>query len=485
LIRDAAYEAIPKKLRATLHQRFAEWLEAKAGDRVPEYDEILGYHLEQAYRYREELGPVGPADRGLALRAAERLGAAGRRALARRDAGAAVTLLLRAAELRPRNDSTRLELMESAGHLLVDAGHIERGGSIFARALEEAIAADSRPLAARIEMYYAWTRLLLDPRHGIAAVLEVGDRLEPALLEAEDDLSLARLHDMRAYMYDLRRRSADVEREAEIGIAHARRAGKRWHEVELHWWLLWELPQGPEPVESAIRRCHELRAQLHDDRAAEAVFLESLAELEAMRGRFEEARALIAASVAIRNELGLHLLQSKMLPRLGLIELLAGEPHAAESVLRRAYDHAEQCGDAETAANSASLLVEALLAQNRLVDAEALLPAAAQAAIGDAVAPHVRWRCAHARVLSRKAEHSSATAIAREAVELTNGTDDLNLQAAARTALAEALGAAGSDDEAVLAAEDALRLYEEKGNLVSAEATRTFLAGLLGPQPRN
>ena len=58
LIRDAAYEAIPKKVRAGLHERYADWLEERAGDRVAEYDEILGYHLEQAYRLHEELGPV-------------------------------------------------------------------------------------------------------------------------------------------------------------------------------------------------------------------------------------------------------------------------------------------------------------------------------------------------------------------------------------------------------------------------------------------
>ena len=54
LVRDAAYHATTKKLRATLHERFAEWLEAAAGERVGEYHEILGYHLEQAHRYRTD-----------------------------------------------------------------------------------------------------------------------------------------------------------------------------------------------------------------------------------------------------------------------------------------------------------------------------------------------------------------------------------------------------------------------------------------------
>ena len=58
LVREAAYRATAKKLRAGLHERFADWLERLAGDRVAEYQEILGYHLEQAYRYRAEIGSL-------------------------------------------------------------------------------------------------------------------------------------------------------------------------------------------------------------------------------------------------------------------------------------------------------------------------------------------------------------------------------------------------------------------------------------------
>jgi predicted ATPase len=49
LVRDAAYAAMAKELRADLHERFAAWLEQAAGDRLVEYEEILGYHLEKAY----------------------------------------------------------------------------------------------------------------------------------------------------------------------------------------------------------------------------------------------------------------------------------------------------------------------------------------------------------------------------------------------------------------------------------------------------
>ena len=77
LIRDAAYDALPKATRAELHERFAAWLGEHGADLV-ELDEVTGYHLERAYRYRVELGPGGPGAQALARRAGERLAAAGR-----------------------------------------------------------------------------------------------------------------------------------------------------------------------------------------------------------------------------------------------------------------------------------------------------------------------------------------------------------------------------------------------------------------------
>ena len=56
LLRDAAYDAIPKAERASLHEAFAEHLQASLAERTTEFDEFIGYHLEQAHRMRDELG---------------------------------------------------------------------------------------------------------------------------------------------------------------------------------------------------------------------------------------------------------------------------------------------------------------------------------------------------------------------------------------------------------------------------------------------
>ena len=51
LVRDVAYAGLPKDERAELHERLADWLDGRG-----EPDELVGYHLEQAFRQRESLG---------------------------------------------------------------------------------------------------------------------------------------------------------------------------------------------------------------------------------------------------------------------------------------------------------------------------------------------------------------------------------------------------------------------------------------------
>ena len=108
LLRDVAYESQSKTVRAELHERYAGWLEGKAGDRAEGFEEILGHHLQEAYRYRAELGPVDERGRDLAARAAHRLGSAGLRAHARGDMWGASKLLSGAVALLPGGDDARL-----------------------------------------------------------------------------------------------------------------------------------------------------------------------------------------------------------------------------------------------------------------------------------------------------------------------------------------------------------------------------------------
>ena len=129
LVQQAAYRAIPKSHRAELHQRFAGWSEHQAAE-----DEIVGYHLEQAVRYRGELGAVDDEVRALARRGAGHLEAAGTRAHARGDVPAAVRLLQRAASLLPADDPARARAQTGLGAALLEAGRLDQADRVLADA---------------------------------------------------------------------------------------------------------------------------------------------------------------------------------------------------------------------------------------------------------------------------------------------------------------------------------------------------------------
>lgn len=134
LIKDAAYQAMLKRSRAELHERFAGWLENKASDRVAEVEEILGYHLEQGYVHRRELGPLNDSDHSLGQRAARHLASAGRRAMGRGDMRAASALLQRAQALLGPADETKPELLADLGECLRMAGRLREAEEVLSEA---------------------------------------------------------------------------------------------------------------------------------------------------------------------------------------------------------------------------------------------------------------------------------------------------------------------------------------------------------------
>jgi predicted ATPase len=145
LIRDAAYDALPKSARAQLHEQFAEWLQHHGADLV-ELDELIGHHLEQCYRYRAELGPVGPGEEDVGRRGAARLAAAGRRSLAMGDGHGAANLLDRALSLVGPGDAVSVELLVDLASALLDSGDLRRARARFEDAVAVARALDDRAL---------------------------------------------------------------------------------------------------------------------------------------------------------------------------------------------------------------------------------------------------------------------------------------------------------------------------------------------------
>jgi class 3 adenylate cyclase/tetratricopeptide (TPR) repeat protein len=474
LIRDAAYRRLLRETRADLHERCATWFVAKTGG-GPEHDEVIGFHLEQAHLNRRELGPVDETARAVAEAGAERLGTAARRALDRDDLPAAASLALRALDCSDV-DGTRAELLLIRCEALLGAGAVAE--ALAAIEALEALAArgDDARLAAWASCFGVQRLVLVDPR-GIGEA-------EPQLLDAARSLSArgdaagaANAHRVHASVLARLGRVGECEAALDRALSAARQADDRrqitgaLNAAPLA--ALW----GPHPVARAGGRCLDVIRLVRITTGAPAVESTSIrcqAVLEAMRGRIDAARNMLAVARRIAEELGLQhgLLETDLFA--GIVELYAGEPARADGHLQQAYEGFNAMGLEADAAQASALRGRAALAQG---DAEAALTHTAMSETlgGQDLKTSIAWRAVRAEVLAQRGALDEAVRLAEAAVALAERTDALVDHGDACAALAAVRRHAGDDDGARVAAEEARSLYERKG--------ATALAARLSPAP--
>ena len=469
LIRDAAYEALPKQVRADLHERLARWLTERE-----EEDELVGYHLEQATRYR---GQLGRGDRALGEEAAARLTGAGQRALARGDGPAAVNLLERAVTLPAPTESQALERLLELAAALKDTGRLVRSGEV----LEDVVRRSAAAGDVRLELHALIERSFLRIYTGEGDVRKfhvLADRAAEVFAGLGDEPGSSQAASLRAHAHFVECRIAAMESALDAALVHAERSGDRRRVLFLLTALGRAALVGPTHAVAAVARCHSLKEQGGGDRALEAVLSSILAYLVAMQGRFDDARELAAQSHAILEESGLAVLDGGGRTYSAAVEFLAGEPAAAERELRAGLATLQAIGERGNLSTVAAYLAEALAAQEQ--DEEALFYASMseQMAADFDVTSHVAWRAARASIDARAGAFDEAERLARDAVSRAAGTDYLNLHGDALARLADVLRLAGREDEAAASAAEARALYEAKGNIVAARRLAvTALAG--------
>ena len=475
LIRDAAYNALPKATRAELHERFADWL-GEHGSTLVELDEILGYHLEQAYRYRTELGALDDHAKELGTAASTRLAASGERALARGDMSAAGGFLERATALLEPEEEARLRLLPQLGYALLEAGQLTRAETVLAEAGEAARRAGDRGLEASVVSQQVGLQIQTDPQTPFAAAQAPLRAAVETFEELGDEAGLARASRMLAQLDLWQGSAAEAAGAFERAAEHARRADDRRLELDCLEWINGCLLHGPAPAEEAIRRSEEI--QQAGDRRVEAWGRTVQCVLEAMLGNFDEARQLREQARATWEDLGMRLELTGAGQNFGWVELLAGDPAAAEREFRAVYDMSERMGETGYLSTTAGFLAEALYAQGRDEEALRYTKEGERAAAADDFLSQLLWRAVRAKVLARRGELESSEKLAREAVALADSTDFLDARGTVHLALAEVLRLAGREREATAEAQGSLRLYEDKGNVVSAGWARTLLAEL-------
>jgi DNA-binding SARP family transcriptional activator len=475
LLLEVAYESLPKLARADLHERFADWLERATGARAGQFEEIVGYHLERAHVYRSELGPAGPEGRALARRAATRLGSAGRRAYERGDLQGAVGLLSRSTALLERGAAGRAELLTDLAEALRETGDFERAESVLAEVIESASGADDQVLEARALVIRLRLRLLTDP-----AVTEEVSREGKSLVEifedAGDERLLAKAWELLAWAPWFRCRAAETDEALRRAIDYARRAGDARTEAQSLNLSVGAAFFGPMPVREAIRLCEEILAQGGQQRRIVASATRALAGLKAMAGSFAEARELVDAHKEILQELGLTVTAASAAETYGIVEMLAGDPAAAERELSLGYEILEEIGETANFPDLAAKLAGALYAQGDHDRAFELSEVSERATAPDDLSAGVQWRGVRAKLLAGQGRIDEAESLAREALALAGETDFLVLGGDACLDLAQVLGVSGRHDEAIALVQQGLELYERKGNVVSAAWARALLA---------
>jgi tetratricopeptide (TPR) repeat protein len=208
----------------------------------------------------------------------------------------------------------------------------------------------------------------------------------------------------------------------------------------------------------------------------------SLAWLVAMQGRFDEARGFAGRAVAIQEDLGMRFeAAGTVAEAFGFVEVLAGDLTAAERNVRFGYEALERLGEKAYLSTQAAELALILCALGRFDEADPLTTVSEEAAAGEDVSSQILWRRARAAIVARRGDLDRAQAFAREAVSLAEPTDTLNVKGATLMDLAKVLQLCGRVSEAIPVAEQAIALFDQKGNVVSAERARRTLTELAVP----
>jgi tetratricopeptide (TPR) repeat protein len=468
LIRDAAYEGISKELRAHLHERFADWLEARPMA-FPVVDELVGYHLERAVHLRRELSEGPASTEPLAARASASLAVAGRRAAQRDDQAAASALLERAIALVGDDDAARGALLPALGASLFEAGRMSEATAV----LDEAIARAPEPwLGARARIERAFLRLETETSVGAEQARQVADEALPALARARDDYGQCRAWSLRAQVAWIAGHVAQADDAWGEASECADRAGDELELFAILGWRATAAVFGPAPTDEGIRRCERLRVLVGTSPVAVAWVANALAPLHAMRGEFETAERLVEeANATIHQLAGLHSSVSHME---AMVRMHAGQFALAERALRSDVEALRSMSEGGLLSTSAAMLAQALYAQGRHHEAQEWCAVAASAGAPDDILTQVIWRGVKAKILAHEGRVEAAEALAREAVDLVQATDLLLWRGDAMLDLAEVLRLASRMYHE--AARGALSEYERKGNAVGSARARALIS---------
>ena len=474
LIRDAAYDGVPKATRAELHVRFASWLEANA-DEIPELDEIAGWHLEQAVRYQRELGQA--PDPSLAERATTHLLAAGKRAAARGDPMAATNLLERAHLAASHDDILRARIGVDLAEQLTDAGGLTRAGELLATA--EGIP-DIAAHAALTRFEWLWAAR---PYDAISAIDTQLPGILERLSEDGDERGLARAHHVASLVHWMSCNATLTAEQALLAAEHAHNTGDEGLRSRALSRYLGAMVKGPQPV-PAIHEQIDVLEQDDPGAYVGAFIVSARGELARFEARFDDARGGIREAIERFRALGIHTLASGLSLWLAETEMSAQDPAGALAGLLEAdktLAGMDERGLRSTVQAMIARVCE-LLGDQRAT--RAALELTDTLGASDDVINHIITHPVRARLALAAGDVAAAERWARSAVEYACRTDFATHHAHTRLELARVLSSLERREEARSQAHLALDLYQAKGDRPgAAEANALLLVQLSCDRP--
>jgi DNA-binding SARP family transcriptional activator len=324
------------------------------------------------------------------------------------------------------------------------------------------------PEAVRRVMF-RWYKAMAEELHA-----EANGALE-AFEHLGDHAGLARAWELVADVHARDGKVSASQAALERAIREARKSGDLRLELRAETEMTSFLLHGPTAIDDAVAQTERALARARDqgDLSSVGYLVGRLARLYAARGQFAEARMFHAEARSLAKETGAgHIFHGY---HLALIEMLAGNPDAAEKAIRPELDALRKTGDKQRFAIHANVLGRVLCAQRRYDEAEDLSRESEQASAPDELINQVGWRVVRARVFASRGQLGSAEPLAREAITLAASGEYVESHANALICLGEILDQAERAEEATCYIDKARRLWERKGNIISAGNARALL----------
>jgi class 3 adenylate cyclase/tetratricopeptide (TPR) repeat protein len=466
LIRDVAYDGLPKETRADLHLRFAEWLSAHI--ELVELDEIVGYHLEQAARYRSELGKP---DADIGRRAAARLGAAGMKAASRDDLPAADNLLARALAFLAPGDQYRTQLVLENVLVLEQIGELDRRDKLIA----ELEASPDRSGQLHGQIARSEMRIFIDPHGAPTQGRKIADEALKHFTAAGDEFGIARAWWLLFHVEWMGSRADPGLVALEKTREHAERAGARTLVTMTTIYSMGPLMHGRFMPD-------EVRARLEPLRGRGPIATNTVLRVEAhlldLEGRYDEALQKHDEANAISAELGLTTMLAVMWQWGGEVLLHQGRIRESVEVMRNAVAELEALGDKSFRSTCLIRLADALYAAGEPGEAEQCAIEGEELGAAEDVINYAYGRSIRARIATDRGELEAAESLARDGVEYAYQTDFPWVHGVAHRDHAYVLAAAGRPKEAQRELQRSIECFESFGNVVEVEKTRALLVEL-------